>query len=335
MKTKCLLFLSVFFLSFNGFAQGLYVTKYSDLDYSGYASISELDKTTGEVIYNHVFSTDYVGMLTYDATTNEIYAISGDYQIIKYNILTKTETYFPLPDSPEMYFLYNMIIANGRLFVTRGDYFGKTTLLELNKTTGEVIDSYDFNTTNDYVWGLTYDASNNEIYAISSCDKIIKYNILTKTETYFYLPNLSEIYYYSVRMIIVDGRLFLTREDDSVNSFILELNKTTGEVIDTYVFSTTNHAPIYVSYNASTNEIYGMARGMIEDIIIIKYNIATKTETYVSMPDMYYSGMIIVDDNTSDVNTILSNEGSKPVRAFNLFGQEVPLNTNSLSILFN
>ena len=256
------------------------------------------------------------------------------------------------------------------LYTTRENDLGDSFILELNKTTGDVIDNHVFSTTDYALGSLTYDAFTNEIYGFTgyrqddidiadpgdastsddvSGGKIIKYNITTKTETSFSLPDSPEMYHnYSI--IIANGRLFATREDDSGNSFILELNKTTGDVIDSYVFSTTDYAPGSLTYDASTNEIYGVSGYRRDDDIadsgdastnndvfevkIIKYNIATKTETSFSLPEMYYNyNIIIINGNTSGVDAILSNENSKPIRAFNLFGQEVPLNTTNQIII--
>ena len=199
MKKNLLLFFSVCMLTVNCFAQGLFVTKRDWSTTPRIHSLLELNKSAGTVIDTHNFTTSFPNSyspesLTYDSSTNEIYGIS-DNIVVKYNVVTKAESSFILPELNSGDY-GDIIIANGRLFVTKRDW--STTprihsLLELNKLAGTVIDTHNFTTSfpNSYSpESLTYDSSTNEIYGISD-NIVVKYNIVTKAESSFILPAIN------------------------------------------------------------------------------------------------------------------------------------------------
>jgi len=332
MKTKFLLILSMCILTINCFAQNFYVKK---RDYStghGIGSLLELNKKTFNVIDSYDFTSDAYDMesLTFDATTNEIYGISYSV-IIKYNVITKTESSFTLPEINQGDY-GDIIIANGRLFVTKRDYSNSAnyihSLLELNKSTGAVIDTYNFTTPfpNSYSpESLTYDASTNDIYGISD-NIVVKYSITTKAESSFTLPEINQGDYGDI--IIANGRLFVAKRDYSnpanyIHS-LLELNKSTGVVIDTYNFTTlfpNSYSPESLTYDASTNDIYG-----ISDNIVVKYNITTKTESSFTLPEINkgdYGDIIVIAENQTSINNVVSTDAVNVIGYYNVFGEKL------------
>jgi len=116
--------------------------------------------------------------------------------------------------------------------------------------------------------------------------------------------------------------------------FLLELDKTTGEIIDRHNFITpfeSGYAPESLTYDVSTNEIYG-----IRDRRIVKYNITTKAETFFSLPENFFnmSDIIVVNTSNTGINENSSqSKASKSIRAYNILGIEVPLNTTNQMII--
>ncbi len=297
----------------NSFAQGLYVTKRDFSNSPNYVySLLELNKLTGAIIDTHNFPISFPNLhspksLVYDSSTNEIYGISGNI-VVRYNITTKTETSFLLPSITSTDY-GDIVIANGRLFVTKRDFSNSPnyvySLLELNKLTGAIIDTYNFPISFPNLHSpesLAYDPSANEVYGISG-NIIVKYNINSKTETSFLLPSITSTDYGDI--VIANERLFVTKRDFSNSAnylyYFLELDKLTGSITDTYNFSTSFpnlHSPVSLVCDGS-NEIYGISGN-----IISKYNITTKTETSFLLPSITstdYGDIIITNSNGTGI----------------------------------
>ncbi len=175
-------------------------------------SLLEVSKTDGSIINTYHYTTTFPGFeplksLIYDAETKEIYGISSntssstiDGTIIKFNIETNIETSISLPTLSGGNY-GDIIIANNKLFVTRDDFINQS-LLEVSKTDGSIINTYNYTTTFPVEFeplkSLIYDAETKEIYGISSNTSsstidgtIIKFNIETNIETSISLPTLS------------------------------------------------------------------------------------------------------------------------------------------------
>ncbi len=286
-------------------------------------SILEVNKTDGSIINTYNFKTDFPASvlpksLIYETETKSIYGISSntsssiiDGTIVKYNIETNTESSIILPTLSGGDY-GDIIIANNRLFVIKDDFTNKS-ILEVNKTDGSIINTYNFKTdfpASVLPKSLIYETETKSIYGISSNTSssiidgtIVKYNIETNTESSISLPTLSGGDYGDI--IIANNRLFVIK-DDFTNKSILEVNKTDGSIINTYNFKTDFPAsvlPKSLIYETETKSIYGISSNTSSSIIdgtIVKYNIETNTESSISLPTLSggdYGDIIIVKES--------------------------------------
>jgi hypothetical protein len=351
---KILLFIYTL-LGISSFSQNIYVTKrdYTSLNSSTYIhSLQEINQTNGNVINNYNYTTLFPSSyspesLTYNAQTNEIFGISGNI-ITKYNKATGLETSFTLPTIQNVVYR-NLIIANNRLFIIKTDYTSMNistyihSLQEINQTNGNVINNYNYTTffpNGNSPKSLTFNVVTKEIIAISD-NIIIKYNILTGLETSFSLPTIQNVNYRN--LIIANNRLFIIKRDYTsmnTNTYIhslQEINQTNGNVIYNYNYTTifpNGNSPDSLTFDNLTKEIYGISGNTI-----VKYNIITGLETSFNLPTIQYidySDLISINsEDTLGVNeNLIDIEESKPIKAFNLLGQEIPIETyNQIIIL--
>ena len=339
-------------MGISSFSQNIYVTK---RDYSvtpTIHSLQKLNQSTGNVETNYnytsTFSSSYSPRnLAYNSQTNEIFGITGN-TITKYNIITGLETSFNLPIL--QYIDYkDLVIANNRLFITKRDYTSLNvntyihSLQEINQTNGNVINNYNYTTFFPSSYSpesLSFNNLTSEIFGISG-SIIVKYNILTGFESFFTLPNIQYIDYGD--LIIANNRLFITKRDYTslnVNNYIhslQEINQTNGNVINNYNYTTffpSSYSPESLSFNNLTSEIFGISNN-----IIIKYNINSGVENSFSLlaaTSTDYGDLVSTNsEDTLGVNeNLIDIEESKPIKAFNLLGQEIPIETyNQIIIL--
>ncbi len=157
-------------------------------------------------------------------------------------------------------------------------------------------------------------------------------NLLIKTTAYE-----NKIYPFSV-LFYFGNQCFFSEylcDEARFKSIWLKLDAS-GTITDSYDF-TTSFPNLYslasLTDDESTNEIYG-----ISDDVVVKYNVITKAESSFILPYFGYSGVygsIIVTNNSfSATNEVFGDKVSKPVKAYNLLGMEIPLNTkNSIMII--
>ena len=342
MKKTTTLFLLLCLTLNSVFTQEFYITKRDFTNPSNYVhSLLELNQTTGATIQTYDYTSTFPGFnavesLTYNSTTKEIFGISEGL-ILKYNIETDTESSFNLPALTSGDY-QDVIIADNRLYVTRRDFSDPSnyvhSILELNQNTGSIINTYDFTASFpgfNSVESLTYNPTTKEVFGISD-NLVLKYNIETKTETSFTLPELASGDYQDV--VIASNRLFASRRDFSdPNNYVhslLELNQSTGNIIGTYDYTTSFPGFSSVeslSYNPVTKEIFG-----ISDNLVLKYNIETSNESSITLPELtsadYGAIMILTDDDTLSIDDFeLSERTYKIINTYNLLGQEIPANT--------
>jgi hypothetical protein len=343
----------IFVLSFNSniFSQNLYVTKRDYSNSSNYVhSLQKLNSLDGTVINNTDFTTSFPSSyspesLTFNSQTNEILGISGNI-ITKSNVITNSETSFTLPLGTSTNY-GGLVIAENRLFVTARDYSVTPEInyiQEINQANGEIINSHILiSNIQSYNRDLTYLSLTNEILGL--CDNIIyKFNILNNTQTTLILPILTNVQYDDI--IVAENRLFATTRDYSVTPNIIalrELSLIDGSIINTYNYVTNLENYSYIeslTFLANTREICGITQGYSNDnyhFKIVKYNIANNTDASFDLPiltSIDYDEIISTstEENLS-TNNFAQNTNYKIVRAFNILGQEIPIETANQIII--
>ncbi|GAA0718745.1 hypothetical protein GCM10009430_17260 [Aquimarina litoralis] len=329
-------------------SQNLQITRRDFTDPNNYVhSLIELNETNGTILDTYDYTATFSGFnavesLTYNQVTKEVFGISGDL-ILKYNLESGTEDSFTLPSLASGDY-QDVIIANNRLFVSRRDFTDPNnyihSLVELNQTDGSVINAYDYTATFpgfNSVESLTYNSETSEIFGISD-NLILKYNIETGNQGSFTLPSLTSGDYQDV--VIANNRLYVSRRDfTDPNNYIhslVELNQTDGSVISTYDYTATFpgfDAVESLTYSPETSEIIGFS-----ETLVLKYSIDTGTENSFSMPTLssgdYGAIVSTADDPLLSVEDIqLPEVNQKIVKAHNLLGQEVPLDSTDQIII--
>jgi hypothetical protein len=217
------------------------------------------------------------------------------------------------------------------------------SLQEINQTNGNVINNYNYTTffpNGNSPKSLTFNVVTKEIIGISD-NIIIKYNILTGLESSFSLPTIQNVNYRN--LIIANNRLFIIKRDYTsmnTNTYIhslQEINQTNGNVIYNYNYTTifpNGNSPDSLTFDNLTKEIYGISGNTI-----VKYNIITGLETSFNLPTIQYIDYSdLISINSEDILGLDENETSKVkakvLKAYNLLGQEIPIETyNQIIIL--
>ena len=339
----------IFALSFTTsiFSQNLYVTKRDYSNSSNYVhSLQKLNSFDGAVINNTNFTTSFPSSyspesLTFNSQTNEIFGISENI-ITKSNVITNSETSFTLPMGTSTNY-GGLVIAENRLFVTARDYSVTPEInyiQEINQANGEIINSHILiSNIQSYNRDLTYLSLTNEILGL--CDSIIyKFNILNNSQTTLILPILPNVQYDDI--IIAENRLFATTRDYSVTPNIIslrELSLVDGSIINTYNYATNLENYSYIdslTFLANTREICGITRGYFNNdyyFKILKYNIANNTDTSIdlqSLTSVDYDEIISTStEQNLSINDFSQNTNYKIVKAFNILGQEIPIETTN------
>jgi hypothetical protein len=344
----------VFALTFSiyTFSQNLIVTKRDFSNSSNYIhTLQKLNSSDGTVLNSTNFTTNFPSSyspksLTFNSQTNEIFGIS-DNIITKNNIINFNEMSFTLPTATSTDY-GGVIIANNRLFVTKRDYSNSPiyihSLQEINQSNGDIISSYNLTSSipSSYNRDLSYSSLTNEIFGMSG-NIIYKYNITTGSEITLTLPIIASSDY--TDMIIAENRLFVVKRDYSVNPTIhtlLELNTNDASIINSHVYTTnlTNYDKIKsLTFLADTHEICGIIKSQVTftDFKIVKYNFINNTENSFDLTPQTsndYSEIIstITEQNLS-IAEFNQNSNFKIIKAFNLLGQEIPVETYNQIII--
>lgn len=351
MKKKLFI---VFTLTFSiyTFSQNLFVTK---RDYSNSLNyihtLQKLNSSNGTILNSTNFTTSFPNSyspksLTFNSQTNEIFGIS-DNIITKINVINSNENSFMLPTATSTDY-GGIIIANNRLFVTKRDYSNSPiyihTIQEINQSNGSIINSYDLTSSipSSYNRDLSYSSLTNEIYGMSG-NIIYKYNIITGSEATLTLPIIASSDY--TDMIIAENRLFVVKRDYSVNPTIhtlLELNTSNASIVNSHIYTTslTNYDKIKsLTFLADTHEICGLIKSQatFTNYKVVKYDFINNTENSFDLisPTSNDLGEIIsiITEQNLSVMEFNQNNDLKIVKAYNLLGQEVPVETYNQIII--
>ena len=145
--------------------------------------------------------------------------------------------------------------------------------------------------------------------------------------------------FFLISINLFSQQLFVTKRDYSDSSnyvhSLLEINQENGNTISTYDFSSNfpnSYSPESLVFNSQSNEIIG-----ISDKTIVKYNLSTNIETSFELPTIQsvdYRDLILVQNNALGINDQnLQKTVLKPQKAYNILGQEVPLDTKNEIII--
>lgn len=344
MKKKLPIAIALTF-SIYTFSQNLMVTKRDFTNPSNYVhSLQKLNTSNGSVSGSTNFTTNFPSntspkSLTFNYQTNEIFGISGNI-ITKNNITNSNESYFTLATDPSTDY-GGIIIANNRLFVTKRDFSNAPTYVhsiqEINQTNGNVISNYNLisnlNTFSNR--DLSFSTLTNEIYGLSG-NLIYKYNITTGTETQLTLPIIPSSDY--TDMIVAENRLFVVKRDYSVSPTVhtlLELDFNDGTVVNSHIYSANLDSYDKIkslTFLADSQEICGLIKDFSNPQLfrIVKFNIINDNQSYIDLAPQVsndYGEIIstITEQNLSITEFNQNNNNFKIVKAYNLLGQEIPV----------
>lgn len=344
---------TVFALTFSiyTFSQNLIVTKRDYSNSSNYIhTLQKLNSSNGTVLNSTNFTTSFPSSyspksLTFNSQTNEIFGIS-DNIITKNNIINSNEISFMLPTATSIDY-GGLIIANNRLFVTKRDGTSNPTIHSINEIdqmNGNLISSYNLSSSfpSSYNRDLSYSSLTNEIYGMSG-NIIYKYNITTGSEASLTLPIITSSDY--TDMIIAENRLFVVKRDYSVNPTIhtlLELNTNNASIINSHIFTTnlTNYDKIKsLTFLADTHEICGIIKDFSNPQLfkIVKYDFINNFESSFNLTSQISTDYGEIISTITEQNLSLidfdQNNNFKIVKAFNLLGQEIPIETYNQIII--
>ena len=239
------------------------------------------------------------------------------------------------------------------LFVTKRNYSDSSnyfhTLLGIDQTNGNTVNTINLSTNfsnssqnaDNSPESLVFNQATNEIIGIVG-NIIVKFNIASNTETSFILPVITSSDYGDI--IVANNKLFVTKRDYSNSSnyvhSLLEIDQTNGNTVNTINLSTdfsnssqnADNSPESLVFNQATNEIIGIVGN-----IIVKFNIASNTETSFILPVITssdYGDIIVAEQNSLSVendNLILSK--LIPKKAYNILGKEISLNTKNVLMI--
>lgn len=334
------------------FSQNLFVTKRDYSNSSDYIhTLQKINSSNGIVIEDYVYSSNFPNSyspksLNYNHNSNEIIGLSDTNIITKKNITNGSESTIVLPYE-DLTDYQGIIVFNNRLFVTKRDYSNTETIhfiQEVDQNNGNIINSHILTTNipSSYNRDLTFSQSTNEIVGMSG-NVIYKYNVTNGNESNIILPNNAGTDY--TDLIIAEDRLFVVKRDYNVNPTIHsfeEININNGAIVNSYLI-TSNLEDFdkikSLTFLADTHEICGAASGFLTNQIfkIIKYNIVNNTEVsydLVSETSVDYDEIISTFNEETLSNSLFENiENLKIVKAYNLLGQEIPIETYNQIII--
>ena len=349
MKTKLPITLTILF-NLCGFSQNLVISK---LNSERTPTLLTLDSNTGQILSNADYITNFDDNLpesiTFNSQTNEIVVLDRLFQskIVFKNIITNNETSIPLSGDYEY---QGVITADNRLFVTSDNI-----LQEINRSNGNVIESYPINLNGGWNGILTYSNTTKDIYVLGVNGVIFKFDIITNEVTSLVLPIIQNGLGGYLDIVFAQNRLFVIRTTIADGYSLLEIDTENASIINTYDYIT----PINITnpqwdltFLADTQEICAIIAGyqMPQEGIyeykakVIKYNLNTNVENSFDLPTLYsnpsyngsYGGQIVSTSTEENLSLPEFNQedGAKVIKAYNLLGQEIPIETyNQIIIL--
>lgn len=340
MKRKLFIILTLLF-NLCGFSQNL-ITVRNNADYT--KSLLMLNSNTGEINntiqdgYYHNDSWSFIKYSTFNPQTNEIIGIARGKYLVKKNLLTNNSTYFTISEDEDN--VKGVIMAGDRLFVSLSN-----AIQEINPSNGNVIETHILSNPNWTTRYLTYASDTQILYGYSGAGSLFKFNITTNQQTTLPLPGLidDESYPENVDVIFAENRLFVIRDIEGNQVYTLfEIDTENASIINTHTYTTLSddYSDLRaLTFLADTHEICGIAVGFENTAKIVKYNINTNTVSSFDLPTLvdeeyYYSIIVAITEENLSLPDFNQEDGAKVIKAYNLLGQEIPVETyNQIIIL--
>lgn len=340
---KKLILLSLLYCTNMG-AQNLYCTMSSYSNNVIYDYMNKLDNSTGQQISSkYLFSngSQNIGSASFDPLSNTIFTLNSGVNVMgKYNIGTDMFSTLQLPWPANNSGVYvNIAIANERLFVIKENSSNIVSVCELDKVTGNLISEHPYTT-------LALSGASDFVFCQETSDlvllvnnKIVKYNIVTGTETSFNLPSGT---YDS--MVSVNQKLYVTKQSTVSGNIVFTIESyqvSTGNLMSSNVLSNTfteiDEGIRNLCFLGATNEIVGTISSQNE-IKLLKFNISTSAEslTHLFWGPPYFLGDMVATTSMSTLSTKENVENSKNKsikNAYNMAGQKISPDTKNQVII--
>ena len=345
-----IIFLSIVFIALNGYSQKLYTISRDNYNPDNYRyQLLEINRDDGYIIQAIDLNSEFPSLnspnsLIFSKESNEIIGIS-DNVIFKFNVLNNRESTIILPDNAFTNY-GDLIIANNKLFITSRNYTDPDnyifSFLQVDINSGEIQNTIELETNLPELYSpesLVFNSSSIEIIGISGREVVI-YNIVNNIETSINLPELPFIDYGD--LIINENKLLITRRNyNNPNEYIhslLEIKLVNGAIIDVYdfktIFSSLNSPESFV-FDEELNQIIGISENKI-----VKLDVNDYRESSFNLPvrnSVKYGDLIFVPRlqalDIEDISLDDDNIISKPIKAYNLLGQEVSVETKNQIII--
>ncbi|WP_347218924.1 hypothetical protein [Chryseobacterium sp.] len=306
--------------------------------------MNKLDNNSGaQMSSKYLFSngSTNIGSASFDPLSNTIFTLnSGSNVLGKYNVGTDTFSTLQLPwpaNNGEIY--ANIAIANERLFTIKESASNIVSVCELDKVTGNLIFEHTYATpalsgASDFVF---CQETNDLILLVNN--KIVKYNIVTGTETSFNLPSGT---YDSI--VVVNQKLYVTKQSTVSGNIVFTIEcyqVSTGNLMSSNVLSNTfteiDEGIRNLCFLGATNEIVGTIISQNE-IKLLKFNINTSAEslTHLFWGPPYFLGDMVATSSVSTLSTKenLKNSKNKSIKnAYNMAGQKISPDTKNQVII--
>lgn len=192
--------------------------------------------------------------------------------------------------------LYCTNMGAQNLYCTMSSYSNNVIydyMNRLDNNTGQQMSSkYLFSNSSQNIGSASFDPLSNTIFTLNSGVNVLgKYNVGADTFSTLQLPwpaNNSGVY---VNIAIANGRLFVIKENSSSIVSVCELDKVTGNLVSEHNYTTPSLSGASdFAFCQETNELV-----LLVNSKIVKYNIATGSESSFNLSSANYSSIVPVN----------------------------------------
>ncbi|WP_336964812.1 hypothetical protein [Chryseobacterium contaminans] len=340
---KKLILLSLLYCTNIG-AQNLYCTMSSYSNNVIYDYMNKLNNISGaQMLSKYLFSngSQNIGSASFDPLSNTIFTLNSGVNVLgKYNVGTDMFSTLQLPWPANSSGIYvNVATANGRLFVIKESSSNIVSVCELDKVTGNLISEYNYTTpalsgASDFV----FCKETNELVLLVN-NKIVKYNIVTGTESSFNLPSGT---YDSI--VVVNQKLYVTKQNTVSGNIVFTIESyqvSTGSLMSSNVLSNTfteiDEGIRNLCFLGETNELVGTISSQNE-IKLLKFNISTSAEslTHLFWGPSYFLGDMVATTSMATLSTkenLENNKNKKIKNAYDMAGKKISPDTKNKIII--
>ncbi|MBP2615342.1 hypothetical protein [Chryseobacterium jejuense] len=326
-------------------AQNLYCTMSSYSNNVIYDDMRKLNNISGaEMSSKYLFSSgsSNIGSASFDSSSNMIFTLNSGLNILgKYNVLNDTFSTLQLPWPANNGGVYvDIAMANGRLFAIKESSSNIISICEFDKLTGNLVSEYNYTTPSlNGFSDFAFCQETNELVLLVN-SKIVKYNIVTGSETSFSLPSGS---YDSI--VPVNQKLYVTKQNTVSGNIVFTIESyqlSTGSLMSSSVLSNTftevDEGIRNLCFLGATNELVGTISSQNE-IKLLKFNISTFAEslTHLFWGPSYFLGDMVATTSmaTLSTNENLNNGKNKKIKnAYDMAGKKISPDTKNQIIIF-